>query len=675
MPEPNEVTVFSNGIADFRRRFQVPRGREQVISLAYRRDHIGDVLGSLNVFGPVRIIRPPAYRYTNANAPTLVIPPDDAIPGLLRSFSGAKVRVWTRGGGDEGLSGTILGLDKLDEVIQERLIKRTYLGLYGADRKLHRLAIDDLTGYRFESDADNAEIAKALSRNYQAIKPESTFVDLTLSTLEGATEDAEAIVQGVIPLSAWKMTYRIEAGPDGYRLEGLAIVDNNTDEDWTNFLVSVVTGEPNTFATDLAVAKTPSRRLVNLVPESALGGFQAAEGFPGAKGAGPARSVAAGAPMATMAPRRMGGYGGGPGDEVTYDAEFEDSVTVDSFLIEARAGRDEAEASSVGEFQVFRSKAPVDIPAQSSALVPMFSRELGDARTILIYNEREMPRHPFRAIRLVNDTGLNLNKGSCAVFREGVFSGLGILDHSKPGEVRLVPHSLELGVIVLKQSDPLGTRLVRIKVADGAMVREVAENLRTTFLLKNKLDEPFTFVLEYNQLLADSEMSIAGPEVSLREKTPAGLRSEFPLAPGTDPIVVTVEETRLKAHEVYLNEHTLATFGEKDRLIDDPRVVEAMKIQGSIERAKRELARQQAARKAAIDKQSRVQQLVASARGGGHQANEWMKDLAETEKTIRELDERVIPGLTAELDALHQKIGEALKAIRATWEDPVVPTA
>lgn len=60
MPEPNEVTVFSNGIADFRRQYPFVLGRDQVISLAYRRDHIGDVLGSLIVFGPVRIIKLPA---------------------------------------------------------------------------------------------------------------------------------------------------------------------------------------------------------------------------------------------------------------------------------------------------------------------------------------------------------------------------------------------------------------------------------------------------------------------------------------------------------------------------------------------------------------------------------------------------------------------------------------
>ena len=675
MIEPNEVTVFSNGIADFRRRFQVPRGGERVITLAYRRDHIGDVLGSLNVFGPVRIVKPPAYRHTNANAPTLAISPDDAIPGLLRSFSGAKVRVWTRGGGDDGVAGTILGLDKLDEVVRERVVERAYLGLYGDDRKLRRISLEDITDYRFEADADNAEIAKALSRNYQAIKPESTFVDLTLGTLDGATEDAEAIVQGVIPLSAWKMTYRIEAGPDGSRLEGLAIVDNNTDEDWANFLVSVVTGEPNTFATDLAVAKVPRRRLVNLVPESAIGGFQAAEGLtsppyqapPSLKGATPPRRSAQFSGRKEMG----GGYGAAP---VAMAMDFE---AVDSMMLEAPAGRDEAEASSVGEFQVFRSKAPVDVPARSSALVPMFSRGLGDARTILIYNEREMPTHPFRAIRLVNDTGLNLNKGTCTVFREGVFSGQGILDNCKPGEVRVVPHSLELGVLVLKQSDPVGGRLVRIKVSDGLIVEETAENLRTTYLLKNKLDEPFTFVLEYNQVLPDSEMKAAGPEVAEREKTAAGIRFEFLLAPGAGPTAVTIEETRPRSQQMHLNEQTLAMLGETKRLTDDPRIIEAMKVQESIDRAKRELARQQALRKTAVDKQARVQQLVATARGGGggQQANEWMKDLGETEKAIRDLDEKVIPGLAAELDLLQRRIGEALKAIRATWEDPVAPKA
>lgn len=60
MSEPNEVTDFSNRITDFRRQYPFALGRDQVISLAYRRDHIGDVLGSLNLFGPVWIIKLPA---------------------------------------------------------------------------------------------------------------------------------------------------------------------------------------------------------------------------------------------------------------------------------------------------------------------------------------------------------------------------------------------------------------------------------------------------------------------------------------------------------------------------------------------------------------------------------------------------------------------------------------
>ena len=562
-----------------------------------------------------------------------------------------------------------------------------FLGLYGEDRKLHRISIDDVTDFQFESDADNAEIAKALSRNYQAIKPQSTFVDLTLGTLEGATEDAEAIVQSVIPLSAWKMTYRIEAGGDRFRLEGLAIVDNNTDEDWANFLVSVVTGEPNTFATDLAIAKTPQRRTVNLVPESAIGGFQVAEGM-AEESLGGTQAGRVGAPRAMKESPRGGGGGygggggggyGGGGDRSAMAAYAGEVSVMDPGLarVSAPAERVEADTSSVAEFQVFRSKTPVDIPAQSSALVPMFSRELGDARTILIYNEREMPRHPFRAVRLVNDTGLNLGRGSCAVFRQGVFSGQGILDHNKPGEVRLVPHSLELGVLVLKKSEPVAERLVKINVADGMVVEENAENLRTTYLLKNKLDEPFTVVFEYQQVLANSEMKTGGLDVAHREKIPGGIRFEFNLGPMVESTAVSIQESRLTIQLISLTEEALAAFGEQARFTDDPRVAEAMKLQESVGQKKRELARQQARRKAALEKQARVQQLVATARGGGggasHQSNEWMKDLGQTEMTIRELDEKIIPTLNAELEGLYGKIGEALQSIRATWEDPAGP--
>ena len=153
MPEPNEVTVFSNGIADFRRRFPVVQGREQVISLAYRRDHIGDVLGSLNVFGPVRVIKPPSVsthqcRLDHTRHPSSERCHPQPAPVLQRCEDQGMDQGRQRAGDRRDHP-----RPRLNQGIRPapRRPERTFLGLYGEDRKLHRFSLDDITDFRSEA--------------------------------------------------------------------------------------------------------------------------------------------------------------------------------------------------------------------------------------------------------------------------------------------------------------------------------------------------------------------------------------------------------------------------------------------------------------------------------------------------------------------------------------------
>lgn len=102
---------------------------------------------------------------------------------------------------------------------------------------------------QFTDEEVQSEVNKALERNFQMIKPDSDFIKFTI---ESEKEDARATVQYTIPTPAWKSTYRLRDTKEGkYELEGLALVDNNTDEDWNDFILSVVTGRPITFETDI----------------------------------------------------------------------------------------------------------------------------------------------------------------------------------------------------------------------------------------------------------------------------------------------------------------------------------------------------------------------------------------------------------------------------------------
>src|SRR5712692_2857525 len=67
-----------------------------------------------------------------------------------------------------------------------------------------------------------------------------------------ASAARDLIASYVIPMPAWKSSYRLvlDAGPEPL-LEGWAIVDNTTGDDWSNVSLALVSGLPVSFVTQL----------------------------------------------------------------------------------------------------------------------------------------------------------------------------------------------------------------------------------------------------------------------------------------------------------------------------------------------------------------------------------------------------------------------------------------
>lgn len=120
----------------------------------------------------------------------------------------------------------------------------------------------------FPQEAVASEVDKSLNRAFQTIRPQSTTVNMQVSS---DSPGQEFTLQYTVPAAAWKMTYRLRADGSSISLDGVGVVDNNTEEDWNDFLISMVVGEPVTFSTDVASSKIPQRQQVNLVSQEAQG--------------------------------------------------------------------------------------------------------------------------------------------------------------------------------------------------------------------------------------------------------------------------------------------------------------------------------------------------------------------------------------------------------------------
>jgi hypothetical protein len=670
----NDVTLFSNGIGHFRRTYKVTGNKEHKFSIPFKRDHIGDVAASLSIFGKVRLTTPPSFTPSNANATSLDIDSNDALKSLLRSLSGSAVRVRYNNGTEK--SYTLLGLDTDRMVENGTEMDKDYIALMsggGVKRKL----LSEIEDVYFEDEGVRTEIDKALKNNFQKIKPDSTLLDFSLSPLgDGETE---AVVQYTIPVAAWKMRYAIRQDGDAFTLEGAAIIDNNTDEDWDNFRVSVVTGNPISFKTDIATVVMPNRKTVQLVDTSVLGNVGVQDGYV-EESYGQLESAGSYGPaLAACGP--AGGAGRARGlskRSVSNYAQFGMSQADSAPAYMDAAESAGVESKEVGDFSVFTAKEAITILARKSAVVPMFTVPLTKAGVVLLYKQGNHATRPYRTVKFKNEAEFSLGKGKTVIYNSGIFSGECVLETAKPGENRMLPHCLENGVNVVREQKPMETRRQSLKLAEGVGVTEDVYTVVTKYTLTNKKDEKFKISLEHENALngqANLNVDFDGLEVKEKEKLSdgSGYRAYFELAP-KQSVTLTVTETSLTSTSVTIGGHynwvKMNIIDTKNPLSKDKQINAVVKVQTEIDETNAELAETRV-RASDLEKQvTRVRENLAAAKDVGNSSTvaEWVSDLDKTEKEIRKINKTEIPALTAKVRELQAKLADEIRKVTVVWK-------
>ncbi len=105
-----------------------------------------------------------------------------------------------------------------------------------------------------------ALLPKAPTRRATGADEESTWVDVALSPRPAR----EVTIAYAVPTAAWKAAYRIvlpeaTSASGQALLQAWALIDNVSDEDWSGVKLSLATGAPLSFATDLRSARFVAR--------------------------------------------------------------------------------------------------------------------------------------------------------------------------------------------------------------------------------------------------------------------------------------------------------------------------------------------------------------------------------------------------------------------------------
>jgi len=674
MPQ-NRATIYSNGIAELHRVFKVNKTAAAKISIPVRQLHLADVLASLTISGDVKIESPPSYQPANVDDGNLAIHSDSALLSLASQLSGADVAVSF---GQDRFVGQLIGLQDFNSPSNGEPYTETHLVVM-ADGALRRIPVKEVISLEFTDEVIQAEIQKALSRKLRTIKPNSTFVDFELSTEK---KDAEAIVQYTIPAAAWKISYRLILLPDNkIEFHGHAIVDNNTDEDWKDFVVAVVMGQPITFTSDLADSKTPTRSHVNIVQASAVGAIEVEEAMELSTGSLVMRAAGGGdAPREDYGQRRSKRKS--PPAPAAVSAPMKKKQSLDRDF--DSAGVVQAKVEDSGDFCIFESPNPVSIEARRSAVIPVFQTTLDSSKSVLHYKFENHEERPFRSIEFVNSMEHSVGRGICTVFDEATYVGSCIVPALKQDDDALLPHAMEMGVKVKRKLLPVKSRRIGVQISDGVVVESVHKQSASEYRIKSSSERASRFVLDHVLRISDSKvesdllrLNKESQSLELKELE-RGRRIEFELQAKESLVVKVVEEkiekTRVRligkaADENFQVRWLFENFVDADTpLAENQAVMACIKLQEKLDKIDQQVNHARAEIERLCTRQDRLRKNIKTG-GGDQQDIKWQTDLGKAENQIVKLEEKEIPDFQKQREDVREELFRALKDIVLDWAE------
>jgi hypothetical protein len=301
----------------------------------------------------------------------------------------------------------------------------------------------------------------------------------------------------------WKASYRLvlpkaAAKPDGddaasaqrlkeqLSMQGWAIIENTTDEDWNNIDLSLVSGQPVSFRMDLYQPLYATRPMV---PVPTVPGI-APRIFEG--GRSDVRAEYANAPEFNLsAALKEQVPGAMPGKPMMARGRTPNTQSFGGYIGDA-SGEDmanfapqaQASAAESGEIFEYRLNHPVTIERQRSAMLPIISDEIS-GRRVSIWSAQDGGKHPMRGLEVQNDSGLELLPGPIAVYDDGTYAGDSQIGHVPAGDKRLLAYSVDLEVDTQATSEQASS-VQTVRISRGMLELTSLNRLTASYSFANK---------------------------------------------------------------------------------------------------------------------------------------------------------------------------------------------
>ncbi len=540
------VVLFSSGVGYFQREGEVEGAAR--VDLTFPVEDINDLLKSLVL-----------QDLGGGQISTISYDSHDPIAKTLRSFAldltqhptfgqlltqarGEKIEVVMNAmpSMPGQMSGTIVGVEKQKLAVGKETVETEMLNILCADG-LRSLPVNQVQRIRFLNPVLERELRMALDELARAHDTQKKAVSLNFSGEGKRPVRVGYVVENPI----WKTSYRLVLGKnDKVFLQGWAVVENTSDDDWSDVRLSLVSGRPISFQMNLYEPLYVPRPMVepelfaSLRPVAYSGGM----GGDGRPMGGPVPTAATPpppkAPAAGLADEHLDRASGLrrkalEGQVLAEKAEFKKIAPMNI----AQGVASVASASDLGDYFQYVIDQKVSLPRQKSALLPIMNVNV-EGKKVSIYNQAVQAKHPLLGLKFKNTSDQHLMQGPLTVFDNESYAGDARIMDLQPNEERLLSYAVDLGTEV-EAVNPHGTEtLTTVKVIKGIIHTTNRVREAKTYNVKNRSGQDRLVLVEHPYRQQFTLMT----KDKLDEKARDVYRFKLDVAAGKEAKLEVVEE-------------------------------------------------------------------------------------------------------------------------------------
>jgi hypothetical protein len=642
------VMLSSAGVGYFE--FETEVDGPAALGLDVPLDQVDDVLTSLVVFdstGAVGTVELPGRDNTRANFGYVPFGPEAlrSTVDYLNSLQGVEIGVQ----GPRPMTGRVVHAERVAETLPapagqpQPTVQRTRVTVLGADG-LRQFVLEEADSIQVTDPDLRARIGQAL----ESLRREANQ-SLRHITLHSTGDGRRTVRVGYVAAAPlWKASYRLVLpvkDGDAARLQGWAVLENQSGANWDGIALTLQYGNPVTFRQAIYQSyyvqrpEVPVEILGRILPsvDTRARPAELAMQKAGSPPAGAARMLAAPAPPPAPPPQQ----------EVMASAA------------------DQVQAAEGAEATIFQLATPVVLAAGHTASVPIIDRSIPAERVDLAAAN---DTHPLSAIRITNDTGTSIPAGVLTLYDASgaaTFAGDARLGGLPAGEVRLLSFAQDLRTTV-ERSSTGETTLASLTAAQGVLhiTTRQREVLRVT--IAGPANEPRRVLVEIPKG-DDRTLTLEGGPIPGVEETASAWRVPVSLKPGeVRKLTATIDRLEREQTALLADDAAVVVRLLNDQTLTAPArtALQRLVVLRQDEAAKRATVDQLKAQQAALlQDEDRIRRNLAAVAANDALHARLTRALDADETRLEQLNQ-AIEQAAAAADKAHQVLAEAAGSLR-----------